>query len=215
MIKNFGDTANGKVSGSMPNGNLSVPQWKNVDVVGNLINMYYANEKNNRENEILQLAKNNQSLNEQMFAYRAFNDEISRQMSLKLQEIQNQGYIDKIILENRLKNENYNKLKAEDDLKEKKNNQYYGLLESLADLGTDISNPHNFFTAARAYAKASGLTDVVDFYTNNGAEAAKLNNLFMQNYMDKNVAGDSIKGYSRNSNSSDPFDFNNNRTQNK
>ena len=57
MIKNFGDTANGKVSGCIPNGNLRVPEWKNVDVVGNLINMYYQNEKNNRENEALQLSK--------------------------------------------------------------------------------------------------------------------------------------------------------------
>ena len=56
-IKNSGSTANGLVSGSIPNVGLRVPEWKNVDVVGNLVNMYYQNEKNNRENEALQLGK--------------------------------------------------------------------------------------------------------------------------------------------------------------
>lgn len=111
MIKNFGDTANGKVSGSIPNGNLRVPEWKNVDVVGNLINMYYANEKNNRENEALQLAKNNQSLDEQKFAYEAFNDEIGRQMALKLQEMQNQNNLDRIKFENSFKSKEYQPFK--------------------------------------------------------------------------------------------------------
>ena len=111
MIKNFGDTANGKVSGSVPNGNLRVPEWKNVDVVGNLINMYYANEKNNRENEALQLGKAKQDLDEQRFAYGAFNDEIGRQIYLKTQEMQNQNNLDKIKLENSLKSKEYQPFK--------------------------------------------------------------------------------------------------------
>lgn len=106
-IKNSGSTANGLVSGSIPNGNLRVPEWKNVDVVGNLINMYYQNEKNNRENEALQLSKAKQDLTEQMFAYGAFNDEIGRQMSLKLQEMQNQNNLDKVKLENSSKSKEY------------------------------------------------------------------------------------------------------------
>ena len=138
MIKNFGDTANGKVSGSIPNGNLRVPEWKNVDVVGNLINMYYQNEKNNRENEALQLGKAKQDLAEQMFAYGAFNDEIGRQMSLKLKEMENQNNLDKVKLQNSFKSKEYQPFK-----------DYIG-------------------------------------------EA-------MQNYIDKNVVGDSIKGYSGNS----------------
>ena len=198
MIKNFGDTANGKVSGSIPNGNLRVPEWKNVDIVGNLINMYYQNEKNNRENEALQLGKAKQDLDEQRFAYGAFNDEIGRQIYLKTQEMQNQNNLDKIKLENSLNNEQFNKFKAEDDLKEKKNNQYYGLLESLADLGTDMSNPHNFFTAARSYAKAAGLTDVVDFYTNNGAKAAELENLYLRNRIKKDEVWDTMKEHMSN-----------------
>ena len=113
MIKNFGDTANGKVSGSIPNGNLRVPEWKNVDVVGNLINMYYANEKNNRENEALQLSKAKQDLTEQMFAYTAFNDEIGRQMALKLQEMQNQNQNNpnKVKLENSSNSKEYQPFK--------------------------------------------------------------------------------------------------------
>ena len=121
MSKNFGDTANGKVSGSIPNGNLNVPEWKNVDVVGNLINMYYANEKNNRENEALQLGKAKQDLAEQMFAYGAFNDEIGRQMSLKLQEMQNQNAI-------AVKNAEFNANKKMLDENKRKNDMIMGAI---------------------------------------------------------------------------------------
>lgn len=121
MIKNFGDTANGKVSGSIPNGNLRVPEWKNVDVVGNLINMYYANEKNNRENEALQLGKAKQSLDEQRFAYGAFNDEIGRQMSLKLKEMENQNAI-------AVKNAEFNANKKMLDENKRKNDMIMGAI---------------------------------------------------------------------------------------
>ena len=215
MIKNFGDTANGKVSGSMPNGNLSVPQWKNVDVVGNLINMYYANEKNNRENEALQLAKNNQSLDEQKFAYGAFNDEIGRQMSLKLQEMQNQNNLDKIKLENSLKNEQYNKLKAEEDLKAKKANEYYGALEAFENLVGDGLTSQEFITAFHDHHKWLGTPGLVDYLTNNPLEAVKIFNLYQENRIKRDEVSEAIQKSNGNSNSSDPFDFDNNRTQNK
>ena len=124
MIKNFGDTANGKVSGSIPNGNLRVPEWKNVDVVGNLINMYYANEKNNRENEALQLGKAKQYLAEQMFAYGAFNDEIGRQMALKLKEMENQNAI-------AVKNAEFNANKKMLDENKRKNDM---IMEAILDI---------------------------------------------------------------------------------
>lgn len=181
MIKNFGDTANGKVSGSVPNGNLNVPEWKNVDVVGNLINMYYANEKNNRENEALQLSKAKQDLTEQMFAYKAFNDEIGRQMSLELQEKQNQNNLDKIKLENSLKNEQFNKFKAEEDLKAKKANEYYGALEAFENLVGGNLTPQEFNIAFHEHHKWLGTPGLLDYFTNNPLEAANTFNLYMEN----------------------------------
>ena len=181
MSKNFGDTANGKVLGSIPNVNLSVPEWKNVDVVGNLINMYYANEKNNRENEALQLGKAKQDLDEQRFAYGAFNDEIGRQIYLKTQEMQNQNNLDKIKLENSLKNEQFNKLKAEEDLKAKKANEYYGALEAFENLVGNSLTPQEFNIAFRDHHKWLGTPGLVDYFTNNPLEAANIFNLYMEN----------------------------------
>lgn len=213
MIKNFGDTANGKVSGSIPNGNLRVPEWKNVDVVGNLINMYYANEKNNRENEALQLAKNNQSLDEQRFAYGAFNDEIGRQMALKLQEMQNQNNLDRIKFENSLKNEQFNKLKAEEDLKDKKANEYYGALEAFENLVGGNLTPQEFYTVFRDHHKSLGTPGLVDYFTNNPLEAANIFNSYMENRIKRDEVWEDMQKNSGNNNSSDPYGFNTNRTE--
>lgn len=184
----YGQTANG-MAHFAPMMKLEAPQIKMRNPFDDLIAIAL------KERE-MELKEKGLGLDEQALAYRAANDEENRQHAIELEMLRGKNDKDKANLEFSLKKSEWNKAKAEEDLKEKKNNQYYGLLESLADLGTDISNPHNFFTAARAYAEASGLTDIVDFYTNNGAEAAKLNNLFMQNYMNKNVAGDTLKGYS-------------------
>ncbi|EAI8859768.1 hypothetical protein ACWZUH_000061 [Campylobacter fetus] len=108
-IRNFGGTANGAVSGFMPVANIRTPEWKNVDIVGDLINKYYQREQNKRENELLrlkgeesdrmngllELKRNEQALDEQKFAYGAYNDEVGRQLALKLKEIENKNAIDK------------------------------------------------------------------------------------------------------------------------
>ena len=198
MIKNFGDTANGKVSGSIPNGNLSVPEWKNVDVVGNLINMYYANEKNNRENEALQLAKNEQALNEQKFAYGAFNDEIGRQIYLKTQEMENQYNLDKIRLENSLKNEQFNKFKAEEDLKTKKANEYYGALGAFENLVGNSLTPQEFYTLFTDHHRTLGTPGLVDYLTNNPLEAANIFNSYMENRIKRDEVWEAMQKSSRN-----------------
>ena len=198
MIKNFGDTANGKVSGSIPNGNLSVPEWKNVDVVGNLINMYYANEKNNRENEALQLGKAKQDLDEQRFAYGAFNDEIGRQIYLKTQEMENQYNLDKIRLENSLKNEQFNKLKAEEDLKTKKANEYYGALGAFENLVGNSLTPQEFYTLFTDHHRTLGTPGLVDYLTNNPLEAANIFNSYMENRIKRDEVWEAMQKSSRN-----------------
>ena len=200
MIKNFGDTANGKVSGSIPNGNLRVPEWKNVDVVGNLINMYYANEKNNRENEALQLGKAKQSLDEQRFAYGAFNDEIGRQIYLKAQEMQNQNNLDRIKLENSLKNEQFNKLKAEQDLKAKQANEYYGALEAFENLVGGNLTPQEFYTLFTDHHRTLGTPGLVDYLTNNPLEAANIFNLYQKNRIKRDELGEAIQKSNGNDN---------------
>ncbi|ARR03546.1 MULTISPECIES: hypothetical protein [Campylobacter] len=181
-------TANG-MAHFAPMMRLEAPQLN----IGNPFKDYIAQAIAERE---LELKEKGLGLDEQKLAYAAADAEAGRDLARELAGQKAKDTKDLLKLEYSHKNNLYNKAKADEDLKQKESNQYYGLLESLADLGTDISNPHNFFTAARTYAEASGLTDVVNFYTNNGTEAAKLNNLFMQNYMNKNVTGDSIKGYS-------------------
>lgn len=213
MIKS-GQTANG-VAHFAPMMELKAPQWNMRNPFNDLIGIALKEREMELKEKEMGLKEKGLGLDEQKFAYGAANDEINRQHAIELKEKEYQNELDKVIQEYSLNNNLYNKVKAEEDLKEKKNNQYYGLLESLADLGTDMSNPHNFFTAARAYAKAAGLTDIVDFYTNNGAEAAKLNNLFMENRIKKDGVLEAMQKSSGNGNSSDPFDFNNNRTQNK
>lgn len=207
-------TANG-VAHFAPMMELKAPQWNMRNPFNDLIGIALKEREMELKEKEMGLKEKGLGLDEQKFAYGAANDEINRQHAIELKEKEYQNELDKVIQEYSLNNNLYNKVKAEEDLKEKKNNQYYGLLESLADLGTDMSNPHNFFTAARAYAKAAGLTDIVDFYTNNGAEAAKLNNLFMENRIKKDGVLEAMQKSSGNGNSSDPFDFNNNRTQNK
>ncbi|WP_086290529.1 hypothetical protein [Campylobacter devanensis] len=196
MTKN-GQTANG-VAHFAPMMELKAPQWNMRNPFNDLIGIALKEREMELKEKEMGLKEKGLGLDEQKFAYGAANDEVNRQHAIELKEKEYQNELNKVIQEYSLKNSLYNKVKAEEDLKEKKNNQYYGLLESLADLGTDMSNPHNFFTAARAYAKAAGLTDVVDFYTNNGAEAAELNNLFIKNRMNQDVGGKLMKDVSGN-----------------
>ncbi|WP_086255853.1 hypothetical protein [Campylobacter vicugnae] len=179
-------TANGKAHFA-PMMRLEAPQIKMRNPFDDLIAIAL------KERE-LELKEKGLDLDEQKLAYVAADAEAGRDLARELAGQKAKDTKDLLKFEYDYKNSLYNKAKADEDLKQKESNQYYGLLENLIDLGTDISNPHNFFTAARAYAEASGLTDVVNFYTNNGTEAATLNNLFMQNYMNKNVARDSING---------------------
>ncbi|TWO22636.1 hypothetical protein YZ82_01590 [Campylobacter hyointestinalis] len=210
-IRNFGGTANGAVSGFIPMTNIRPPEWKNIDIVDDFINKYYQREQNKRENELLRLKgeesdRNNellklkrdeQALNEQEFAYRAANDEIGRQMLLKLKEMDNKNAIDRINLEYDLKNKIYNKFKAEDNLIQKDMNKYYSHLQSVENLGVDPLDP-NFILVANDYAKATGNKDVVNFLNNNGIKAAEVNTAYLKNSIDKDAVWEAMKKYSGN-----------------
>ena len=198
MIKNFGDTANGKVSGSIPNGNLRVPEWKNVDVVGNLINMYYANEKNNRENEALQLGKAKQDLTEQMFAYTAFNDEIGRQMALKLQEMQNQNAI-------AVKNAEFNANKKMLDENKRKNDMIMGAILDIQQRNKNGSEVVDFYDPEiQVLAKKYGPAAVMNAFNEIMAFNSNMNNSNGANIVNgsNGVVGN---GNSRNTNYANPF----------
>ena len=168
MIKNFGDTANGKVSGSIPNGNLRVPEWKNVDVVGNLINMYYANEKNNRENEALQLGKAKQDLAEQMLAYNSAQNEIAREDAIAAEKRGHQFEIDRQLQELKYK-------QGIEDARTKKINEIGKVLNSYRG---DLSARRWIETNPAMLNQLSGKYDLIDiyhtaniidgFYTSNG-----------------------------------------------
>ena len=159
-IHNFGDTANGKVSGYIPNVHVNQVKWENINPAENLLDRLMAEKA-------LELSKAKQDLDEQKFAYNAANDEVSRQFALKLQEMKNKNARDNLDYEYSLKNSYNNKIKAEEDLIQKEINKYYGYLQSLEDQGMDVSNPH-FFTVARDNAKATGNTDILNFLNNNG-----------------------------------------------
>ena len=205
MIKNFGDTANGKVSGSIPNGNLRVPEWKNVDVVGNLINMYYANEKNNRENESLQLSKAKQDLTEQMFAYTAFNDEIGRQMSLKLQEMQNQNAI-------AVKNAEFNANKKMLDENKRKNDMIMGAILDIQQKNKNGSEVVDFYhPGIQVLAKEHGPSAVMNAFNEIMAFNSNMNNSNgVSNVNGGNVVGNgnmNTVGITLNRNSGNNYSF--------
>lgn len=137
-IRNFGGTANGAVSGFIPMANIRPPEWKDIDIVDDFINKYYQREQNkrenellrlkgeesNRNNELLKLKRDEQALNEQEFAYRAANDELGRQMLLKLKEMENKNAIEAKMAE-------FNAYKNMQDENQKKKDM---ILRSLMDI---------------------------------------------------------------------------------
>ena len=180
-IKNFGDTANGKVSGSMPNGNLNVPEWKNVDVVGNLINMYYANEKNNRENEALQLGKAKQDLDEQRFAYNAAQNEIAREDAFKFKKMDQEFEIDKILREKKF-------LQDTENAKRKRYSEIGNLLNLVRGDGSAIEYLNNNKDFLESHNGKYNLLEIYDVavmldryrninYLNNGVNDGNNNNI--------------------------------------
>ena len=193
-IKNSGSTANGLVSGSMPNGNLRVPEWKNVDVVGNLINMYYANEKNNRENEALQLGKAKQDLAEQQFAYNAFNDDIGRQMSLKLQEMQNQNAI-------AVKNAEFNANKKMLDENKRKNDMIMGAILDIQQRNKNGSEVVDFYhPEIRVLVKKHGPLATMNAFNQIMSFNSNMNNSNgVSNVNGGNVVGNGNANYIRSS----------------
>lgn len=198
-IHNFGDTANGKVSGFIPNAHVGQIGWKNINPAADLLDRLMAEKA-------LELNQAKHALDEQKLAYNAANDEAQRNFLLELEKMRSKNDRDNINHKLSLMYKYNNKAKAEEDLIQKEINKYYGYLESLGDQGMDISNPY-FFTVAREYARDTGNTDIVNFYTNYGAKAAELNNLYRQNRIKEYVAGQTIKEQSGNGNKEVPYDF--------
>lgn len=186
----YGQTANG-MAHFAPMMRLEAPQLD----IGNPFKDYIAQAIAERE---LELKEKGLGLDEQKLAYIAANDEAQRNFLLELEKMRSKNDKDNLDYKFSLMNKYNNKAKAKEDLIQKEINKYYGYLESLGDQGMDISNPQEFFKVARDHARALGNTDIVNFYTNQGAKAAELNNLFLQNHMNKDVVGDIIKEYSRN-----------------
>lgn len=189
----YGQTANG-MAHFAPMMKLEAPQLD----IGNPFKDYIAQAIAERE---LELKEKGLGLDEQKLAYNAANAEAQRNFLLELEKMRNKNDRDNIDYKLSLMNKYANKAKAEEDLIQKEINKYYGYLESLGDQGMDISNPH-FFTVAREYARDTGNMDIVNFYTNYGAKAAELNDLYLQHHIKKNVAGQTIKEQSGNGNGS-------------
>ncbi|MDL0095720.1 hypothetical protein [Campylobacter vicugnae] len=189
----YGQTANG-MAHFAPMMRLEAPQLN----IGNPFKDYIAQAIAERE---LELKEKGLGLDEQKLAYNAADAEADRDLARELAGQKAKDAKDLIKLEYSHKNSLVNKAKAEEDLIQKEINKYYGYLESLGDQGMDISNPH-FFTVAREYARDTGNKDIVDFYTNYGAKAAELNNLYLQNRIKNDVVGQTIKEQSGNGNGS-------------
>lgn len=186
----YGQTANG-MAHFAPMMRLEAPQLD----IGNPFKDYIAQAIAERE---LELKEKGLGLDEQKLAYNAANDEAQRNFLLELEKMRSKNDKDNLDYKFSLMNKYNNKAKAKEDLIQKEINKYYGYLENLEDQGVDISNPQEFFKVARDHARALGNTDIVNFITNQGAKAAELNNLFLQNHINKDVVGDIIKEYSGN-----------------
>lgn len=189
----YGQTANG-MAHFAPMMRLEAPQIKMRNPFDDLIAIAL------KERE-LELKEKGLGLDEQKLAYNAANDEEDRQLARELAGQKAKDAKDYLKMEYEYKNSLVNRAKAKEDLIQKEINKYYGYLESLGDQGMDISNPY-FFTVAREYARDTGNMDIVNFFTNNGAKAAELNNLYLQNHIKKGIAGDAIKEQSGNGNGS-------------
>lgn len=192
-IHNFGDTANGKVSGFIPNAHVGQIGWKNINPAADLLDRLMAEKA-------LELNQAKHALDEQKLAYNAANDEADRDLARELAGQKAKDAKDYLKQEYGYKNSIYNKAKAEEDLKEKEANMYYGALTEFHDLVGDLESPQQLLKAFREHQKWLGNNKIVDFITNNGAKAAELNNLYMQNHIKKDVIGDIIKEQSGNGN---------------
>lgn len=196
----YGQTANG-MAHFAPMMKLEAPQLD----IGNPFKDYIAQAIAERELELkekgLGLQEKGLGLDEQKLAYAAADAEADRENAIKLEMLRSNNAKDYLKQEYSYKNSIYNKAKAEEDLIQKEINKYYAYLESLGDQGMDISNPY-FFTVAREYARDTGNTDIVNFFTNYGAKAAELNNLYRQNHIEEDVAGRIMKEQSGNGNGS-------------
>ena len=181
----YGQTANG-MAHFAPMMRLEAPQLD----IGNPFKDYIAQAIAERE---LELKEKGLGLDEQKLAYNAANDEAQRNFLLELEKMRSKNDKDNLDYKFSLMNKYNNKAKAKEDLIQKEINKYYGYLENLEDQGVDISNPQEFFKVARDHARTLGNTDIVNFITNQGAKAAELNNLFLQNHVNKDVVGDIIK----------------------
>lgn len=190
-----GQTANG-VAHFAPMMELRAPQWNMRNPFNDLISIALKEREMELKEKEMGLKEKGLGLDEQKFAYNAANDEVSRQFALKLQEMKNKNARDNLDYEYSLKNSYNNRIKAEEDLIQKEINKYYGYLQSLEDQGMDVSNPQEFFKVARDNARALGNTDILNFLNNNGIKAAEVNNLFLQNRINKDAVGKSMKEYS-------------------
>ncbi|MBE6430425.1 MULTISPECIES: hypothetical protein [Campylobacter] len=185
----YGQTANG-LAHFAPMMRLEAPQLD----IGNPFKDYIAQAIAERE---LELKEKGLGLDEQKLAYIAANDEADRDLARELAGQKAKDAKDLLKLEYSHKNSMYNRAKAEEDLRQKEANEYYGFLVGLADQGMDITNP-KFFQVAREYARDSGNTGIVNFFTNQGAKAADLNNLFLENEIKNDVVGQTMRDSSRN-----------------
>ena len=199
MIGKFGESANGKANFA-PVQRLEAPQIN----IRNPFNDLIAIAMKERE---MELKEKGLGLGEQELAYRAANDEAQRNFLLELEKMRSKNAKDNLDYELSLMNKYNNKAKAEEDLKEKEANMYYGALTEFHDLVGDLESPQQFLKTFREHQKWLGNNKIVDFITNNGAEAAQYNNLFWQNNIKEDVIGDTIKGYSGNGSENAPRNF--------
>lgn len=195
----YGQTANG-MAHFAPMMRLEAPQLD----IGNPFKDYIAQAIAERE---LELKEKGLGLDEQKLAYLAANHEADRDLARELAGQKTKDAKDILKLEYSYKNNLANKTKAEEDLIQKEINKYYGALTEFHDLVGDLENPQQFLKAFREHQKWLGNNEIVDFITNQGAKAAELNNLFMQNNINKAVVGDIIKEQSENGSENVPRNF--------
>ena len=192
-----GQTANG-VAHFAPMMELKAPQWNMRNPFNDLIGIALKEREMELKEKEMGLKEKGLGLDEQKFAYGAANDEINRQHAIELQNIKNQNELDKLMQENALKSSPYNKVKAEEDLKDKQADNYYAALEDFKDLVGDDLTPQEFYTAFRNHHKWLGTPGLIDFMNNNALKATELNNLHNKNGMNQDTVGKLMKDASGN-----------------
>lgn len=112
-IHNFGDTANGKVSGFIPNAHVGQIGWKNINPAADLLDRLMAEKA-------LELNQAKHALDEQKLAYNAANDEANRGHAIELEMLKGKNAKDYLKQELSLRNSYVNKAKAEKKLEDDK-----------------------------------------------------------------------------------------------